>query len=182
MFNLGEFVIDKVTDVCVIDIKTKEEFPISMETKTNIEQITVDRDFKMEDYFAVCDICGKKYDNYMRTFFVQYSNDSTDRKCCCGDCLSKESRKKPHRYTNHIPMYYDGGKLITRLFDSKEEMIDWLIKNVKREDEELCCARDGEIIAVNKNEKFWWVDGFSTLDIGDLPNFEDTVIKYHGSM
>lgn len=135
----------------------------------------------MKDFLETCDICGEKYDAYMRTFWVQCSSDNKDQKCCCPKCWSEQAELKPHRYTNHIPTFCDGGDLITRLFDTKEELISWLRENLNiKDNEELCCSNDGNIITVNKDKKFWWVHGYSTLKKGDLPYWKETAEKYYG--
>lgn len=137
----------------------------------------------MSDFISKCKICGKEYDNYMRTFYIQYSNNENDRKCCCQECWHREAHKKPHMYTNHIPTFCDGGDLITRLFDTKEELFCWIVNNIKTDENDvLCCSHDGNIITVNKKIKHWWVHGFSTLEQGDLPDWRGTVIRYHGSL
>lgn len=118
----------------------------------------------------------------MRTLYIQYSNDETDIKCCCPKCCRKEAQKKPHRYTNHIPQYVDGGRLITRLFDTKEDLICWLKDTFADENKVLCCTDDGTIVTVNKNKKFWWAEGYSTLSKGDLPNNSEVIAKYHGKV
>ena len=136
------------------------------------------------DFMSKCEVCGKEYDSYMRTFFVQNSNDESSKKCCCRECLNKEAAKKPHRYTNHIPSFCDGGDLIIRLFDTKEELIEWLKDNLNysKDTEELCCSEDGSIITVKKTEKYWWVHGFSTLEKYDLPYWREVVIKLYGNI
>lgn len=145
---------------------------------------TTDEESRFGEYTdrARCEICSKTYDSYMRTLYVQYSNDETDIKCCCPKCLSKEVQKKPHRYTNHIPQYVDGGRLITRLFDTKEDLICWLKDTFADENKVLCCTDYGTIVTVNKNKKFWWTEGYSTLSKGDLPNNSEVIVKYHGKV
>jgi hypothetical protein len=132
---------------------------------------------------AICEICGKKYNSHMRTLYIQYTNDESDIKCCCPECWQKEAQTKPHRYTNHIPAFCEGGRLITRLFDTKEDLIGWLKNTFANENDVLCYGDTGAIVIVNKNENFWWVKGFSTLSKGDLSNSNSEMIaKYHGKV
>lgn len=136
----------------------------------------------MTEFTSKCDICGNNYDSYMRTFYIQYSMDRRDRKCVCLECLGKESVKKPYKFVNHIPTFCDGGDLIVRLFDTKEELIEWIKNKYYKEYEEICCDGNGLIITVNKSTKCWWVVGNSNLKNYDFPDWKETVIKYHGSL
>lgn len=131
---------------------------------------------------AKCEICGKEYDNYMRTFYIQYSDNDNDRKCCCSVCKCNEIISKPYKFTNYIPDFVDGGNLITRLFDTKDDLVKWLNKTYNNENEELCCSDSGTIVIVDKKKRQWRIEGFSNLKKGDLPDWEETVIKYHKSI
>lgn len=128
---------------------------------------------------AKCEICNKDYDNEFRITYIQRSSKEADIKCCCGECLEKEITTKPHWFRNYLPAYYDGGSLTTTLFDTKEELIEWLHNNIKiSSDEVLCTGSSGYITAVNKSGKHWWVAGLSTLGEGDLPNRQETAERF----
>lgn len=134
----------------------------------------------MSEYEALCEICGNKYDNYMRTFYIQYSKNDNDKKCVCTECWRKEAIVKPYRYTNEIPISCDGGNLITRLFDTKEDLLQYILDNT--EDGDIACMDDDDntIVDVNANRKFWWVRGYANLDKNDLPNWRNKAIELYG--
>lgn len=124
----------------------------------------------MSEYEALCEICGNKYNNYMRTLYIQYSKNDNDRKCTCLECWRKEALVKPYRYTNEIPMSCDGGDLITHLFNAKEDLLQYILDNT--DDGDVACMDndDDTIVDVNVNRKFWRVRGYANLDKNDLPN------------
>lgn len=134
----------------------------------------------MSEYEALCEICGNKYDNYMRTMYIQYSKNDNDRKCTCLECWRKEAIVKPYRYTNEIPMSCDGGDLITHLFNTKEDLLQYILDNT--DDGDIACMDDdyNTIVDVNTNRKFWWVRGYANLDKNDLPNWKDKAIELYG--
>lgn len=134
----------------------------------------------MSEYEALCEICGNKYDNYMRTFYIQYSKNDNDKKCVCAKCRRKEAIVKPYRYTNDIPMFCDGGDLITHLFNTKEDLLQYILDNT--DDGDIACMDDDgkTIVDVNANRKFWWVRGYANLDKNDLPNWKDKAIELYG--
>ena len=134
----------------------------------------------MSEYEALCEICGNKYDNYMRTFYIQYSKNDNDKKCVCAECWRKEAIVKPYRYTNEIPMSCDGGDFITRLFNTKEDLLQYVLDDT--DDGDIACMDDDDntIVDVNVNRKFWWVRGYANLDKNDLPNWKDKAIELYG--
>ena len=134
----------------------------------------------MSEYEALCEICGNKYNNYMRTLYIQYSKNDNDRKCTCLECWRKEAIVKPYRYTNEIPMSCDGGDFITRVFNTKEDLLQYVLDNT--DDGDIACMDDDDntIIDVNANRKFWWVRGYAILDKNDLPNWKDKAIELYG--
>ena len=134
----------------------------------------------MSECEALCEICGNKYNNYMRTMYIQYSKNDNDRKCTCLECWRKEAIVKPYRYTNEIPMSCDGGDFITRVFNTKEDLLQYVLDNT--DDGDIACMDDDDntIIDVNANRKFWWVRGYAILDKNDLPNWKDKAIELYG--
>ena len=134
----------------------------------------------MSEYEALCEICGNKYNNYMRTLYIQYSKNDNDRKCTCLECWRKEVIVKPYRYTNEIPMSCDGGDLITHLFNTKEDLLQYILDNT--DDGDIACMDDDDntIVDVNAHRKFWWVRGYANLDKNDLPNWKEKAIELYG--
>ena len=134
----------------------------------------------MSECEALCEICGNKYNNYMRTMYIQYSKNDNDRKCTCLECWRKEAIVKPYRYTNEIPMSCDGGDFITRVFNTKEDLLQYVLDNT--DDGDIACMDDDDntIIDVNANRKFWWVRGYAILDKNDLPNWKTKIIELYG--
>ena len=134
----------------------------------------------MSEYEALCEICGNKYNNYMRTMYIQYSKNDNDRKCTCLECWRKEAIVKPYRYTNEIPMSCDGGDLITRLFNTKEDLLQYVLDNTN--DGDIACMDDDDntIVDVNANRKFWWARGYANLDKSALSNWRDKERELYG--
>lgn len=131
----------------------------------------------MTEFKTTCNICGKEYDNFMRTFYVE---DSGIKIRVCLECRSKYCRDK-NVYTDHIPPFCDGGDLISHVFKTKEELLQYIVSSTTNNN--ICCMEnDGTIVDVNKNEKFWWVRGFSSLDKGSLPNWKDKVRELYGEL
>lgn len=131
------------------------------------------------DFIAKCEFCGKEYDSYVRTFYIQYPGDNGDRKCCCLECRKGKMVLKPYRFINHVPTYVDGADIVARLFDYKTDLIEWLKKEYSRENEVLCYD-EGLVMTLSKKEKFWWVLGHANLEKGDLPDWRETAAKYYG--
>lgn len=77
-------------------------------------------------------------------------------------------------------MSCDGGDLITRLFNTKEDLLQYILDNT--EDGDIACMDDDDntIVDVNANRKFWWVRGYANLDKNDLPNWRDKAIELYG--
>lgn len=131
----------------------------------------------MVEFKTTCQLCGKEYNNYMRTFYVE-ENGIKIR--VCSECRRAFCIDK-YVYTNHIPAFCDGGDLISHCFDTEKELLDYVLSNTT--DKYICCMdNDGTIIDVSKNEKFWWVRGYSSLKQDALPNWRDKVIELYGSL
>lgn len=140
----------------------------------------------MSDWFtAKCDFCGKTYNCSHAKIFIQHGDDESSRKCCCLECRDKEE-KKPYWFENHVPDFCDGAKKIVRLFDSKEQLLQWLYKEFEDEDYKIgmnsISKSHAAIISVRKSEKFWWVEGWTDLESGSFPDWRDIVVKYHGEV
>lgn len=135
------------------------------------------------DFISKCEICGKEYDSYHTTFYIQYSRNDDDRKCACPDCIGKEKNCKPYRFANHLPMYCDGFDTIVNMFDTKEEAVEWILNKYQDSPNRIVCMdKAGVILTVSKDEKFWWVVGGSNLETGTFPNWKEKVIELHGSL
>lgn len=122
------------------------------------------------EYTTKCENCGNLYDNYMRTFFIE---EKGERKCVCLDCRNN-LRKGKIWYTNHIPTFCDGGDLITRIFDSIEDLTDFVLS--KTDNDDIATFSDYTIVYVRKNRNYWWVRGYVSHKI-DLPTFNETIKK-----
>ena len=121
----------------------------------------------MYDFKTTCQICGKEYDNYMRTFYVEENSIKTR---VCLDCRKKLCHGK-HIFTNHIPPFCDGGDIISRCFNTEKELLNYILSST-RNNNIACMSDDGTIIDVSKEEKYWWVRGYSTLESGTLPDWK----------
>lgn len=119
------------------------------------------------EYTTKCENCGNLYDNYMRTFFIE---EKGERKCVCLDCRNN-LRKGRIWYTNHIPAFCDGGNLITRIFDSIEDLTDFVLS--KTDNDDIATFSDYTIVDVRKSRRYWWVRGYVSHKI-DLPTFNET--------
>ena len=119
------------------------------------------------EFTTKCENCGNLYDNYMRTFFIE---DKGEKKRVCLDCR-KNLRKGKIWYTNYIPTFCDGGDLITRIFDSIEDLTDFVLS--KTDNDDIVTFSDYTIVDVSKSKKYWWVRGFVSHKI-NLPTFNET--------
>ena len=129
----------------------------------------------MCDFKTTCQICGKEYDNYMRTYYVE-ENGIKIR--VCQDCRRIFCSDK-HVFTNHIPTFCAGGDLISRCFKTETELLDYILTSTT-DCFIACMDQDGTIVDVSKNEKFWWVRGYSTLKAHSLADWNDVVRLLYG--
>lgn len=127
------------------------------------------------EYTTTCQLCGKEYDNYMRTFYVQEKGIKIR---VCSDCRSAFWRDK-YIFTNHIPAFCDGGDLVSHCFNTEEELLDHIVSKTR---ENYVCGMDqtGTIIDVCTTEKFWWVRGYSNLTYGQLPDWQSIADEIYG--
>lgn len=133
------------------------------------------------EFTTTCQICNKEYDNYMRTFYVQEKGIKIR---VCPECRAAFCRDK-FVYTNHIPLFCDGGDLITHCFETEEQLLEHILletekRYINREKYICCMGSDGTIIDVCTTEKFWWVRGYSNLTYGQLPNWETIAEEIYG--
>lgn len=131
----------------------------------------------MYDFKTTCQLCGKEYDNYMRTFYVEENGTKTR---VCLDCR-KELCHGKHVFTNDIPAFCDGGDLISRCFSTEKELLDYIFSST-RDYNIACMSSDGTIVDVSKENKFWWVRGYSTLKPGTLPDWKAMVKNLYGGI
>ena len=131
----------------------------------------------MSEFETKCKLCGKKYNNYMRTFYVKEYGKKIK---VCMECR-KEFCKDKYVYTNHIPPFCDGGDLVSHCFKTEKELLEYIQSNTK--DGYICCmGEDGAIVDVKKDKKFWWVRGYSNLKNGALPNWESVAKELYGGI
>lgn len=134
------------------------------------------------DFKTTCEVCGKEYDNYMRTFYVESQGLKTR---VCTQCRSKLCQGQ-HVFTNYIPLFCAGEDLVSHCFSTELQLLRFINSNTKfinsntKEDYIACMSNDGTIVDVSKNKKFWWVRGFSTLRPGSLPDWEEKVKELYG--
>lgn len=126
-----------------------------------------------------CNICGRNYSNYMRTFYVENKGEKT---LVCNECR-KETTYGKISYTNYIPTFVDGGDIVTKIFETKQELKDFILKDTDEEDIATLkidttvenfskIVPEYTIIDVVKNEQDrWYVRGWVSCEI-DLPKFE----------
>lgn len=127
-----------------------------------------------------CEICGVNYDDRVRTFWIQYSSDNNDKKCTCRQCWDKETKLKPYHFQNHIPNCCTGGDLCRHLFDTKEDLLKFILDDTNDGYVACMCREGNEIVDVGLTCLDWWVRGYATLDKGTLPYWEDKVTELCG--
>jgi hypothetical protein len=127
-------------------------------------------------YTTTCELCGKEYDNYHCTFYIQEENGNKIKVCM--RCRKSYCENKKYTFMNHIPNFFDGGVCTTICFNTEEELLKYIEDNTK-ENYIVCMADDGDIIDVSKQGKGWWVRGYSTLTPGKLPNWRGVAKLYH---
>lgn len=132
----------------------------------------------MSEFETKCKLCGKKYNNYMRTFYVEEYGKKIK---VCMECRKIFCRDK-YVYTNHIPPFCDGGDLVSHCFKTEKELLEYILSNT--DDNYICCMdeKDGAIVDVKKDKKYWWVRGFSNLKSESLPNWKSVVKELYGGL
>ena len=116
------------------------------------------------EFKAVCEICGKDYDNYMRTFKLKVRNSV---KTLCHDCFKTELKRIEQSdkfwFYPHIPGFCEGCDLQLEVFDSLAE----LSKKLKEFKQYGTLATDDAdnpptfVMTVEDNGEHWWVHGYS---------------------
>lgn len=129
------------------------------------------------EFTTKCEVCGKEYDNYFRTFYVEEKGIKTK---VCSHCGTELLKNKEYVYHKEIPTYVDGADLVYKVLDSEEEALNYIKENTE-ENYIACMSRTGNaIIDVCKTEKFWWVRGYVKLTKGVLPYWEDVAEELYG--
>lgn len=126
-------------------------------------------------FTTTCNLCGKEYDNYMRTFYVQEKGIKIR---VCPECRSAFCRDK-FIFTNHIPEFCTGGDQVSHCFETEDQLLNHILSETK-ENYVCCMSTDGVIVDVCTNKKFWWVRGYSNLTYGQLPDWKETAEEIYG--
>ena len=129
------------------------------------------------EFKTTCEVCGKEYDNYMRTFYINKQNKRTR---VCLNCRNELS--EGYIYTNHIPAFCAGGDLDTYCFPVEEQLLRHIHKNTIKNYIACMDYSDGIIVDVCTTEKFWWVRGYSNLSQGKLPDWKEKVKELYGDI
>lgn len=141
----------------------------------------------MSDYTTECKICGKEYENYHMTFYIE-NNDTTT--CVCRDCFYdkiKNIKDNKFYFHNHIPNFVDGASKVLKIFDTKEELIDFINTSFKKDNNIICREYNMhdqtlDIITVQTDEKHWWVHGTTNLPKEIFPDWKLKVIELFGEI
>lgn len=120
---------------------------------------------------AICQECGKEYDNFMRTFKVK-----TDDKelTVCRDCQNKYIYEiaKSHNKTwflPHIPAFCDGGDLTLRIFKNIKDFTDFLNTIPSKKEKIVYDDKDvNTIMTIDNSGKNWWVHGYTNVKLKEL--------------
>ena len=137
-----------------------------------------------------CDYCGKDflhngYDRDVKFHFVK----SDETKQCCEDCLKSINKfniyKNLKSFVNNIPTFVDGGTYAHQMFETDEEILEWLRqKFVYESKDKRILARDGNdcvmTVYIHNNRISWWVHGYvDNIDLRQyLPQWQDVVESF----
>lgn len=122
-----------------------------------------------DDY--ICDLCYGKENTY-RFFSVAYP-DGTAKYTCrkCREDIKKtlhEEKKLPY-FLTYIPDYVDGAVSLLKFFNSEDEVVAYLISLLGLDSMMLaydtCDNNEYAVIKLNKNYSFWWVLGYTSVDL-----------------
>lgn len=77
----------------------------------------------------------------------------------------------------HIPTFINGVTVDVRTFDTKEELVEYVKRLFDRHNKEngkiLCMSKDGYIIEVKDSGNYWWVIGYTNLEVGTFPDWKE---------
>ena len=120
-----------------------------------------------------CQVCGKEYDDYDYLYAYQFGTDDKTYVQCCSDCQTKMENKHRYWFRNYLPTFVNG-ELLTRIFDTKEELVNYLDNLELITDYELCISGD-TIIQINKARDTWFCKGFinEKIHLDKYPKFDD---------
>lgn len=121
-----------------------------------------------------CEMCGKEYDSE-RNYYVEYTDNT--RKCICKDCKKTIYNKYPYLYRNYVSLLCNNDSII-KIFDTKDNLLDWIKENVETlEDGSICISLNHIIMTISGDRKSWIPKGFiNPIDEIDLPRFEDIAL------
>lgn len=126
---------------------------------------------------ATCEICGKEYDNYFRTYYIEENHVRTR---VCTECRLKKTEGK-YYYTNHVPTSIDGASIVTHIFPNKLQLLRYI--HINTADKYIACIGwNGNIVDVHTEKKFWWVRGNCNLNYEDLPDWRKEIIRRYKTL
>ena len=137
-----------------------------------------------------CDYCGKDFlhNGYNRDCKFHFVK-SDETKQCCDDCLKSINKfniyKNLKSFVNHIPTFVDGGTYVHQMFETDEEVLEWLRqKFVYESKDKRILACDGNdcvmTVYIHNNRISWCVHGYvDNIDLRQyLPQWQDVVESF----
>ena len=132
-----------------------------------------------------CDYCNKDFEHngYERKIKFHFVK-SNKTKQCCNNCRDSQLQDNLVLFVNDIPPYCDGGTYTYRIFDTEEELLEWLQQNIVQNDSYNVLSYDGRngimTVSVRNNHIYWWVYGYTNgIDLKKyLPQWKDVVKEF----
>lgn len=116
---------------------------------------------------AICQKCGKEYDNFMRTFKVKTDDEDF---IVCKECQDKyKEMAELHNeiwFLAHIPAFCTGGNLTLRIFKNTKDFTDFLSTLPLKKDKIV--YSDNMVMTIDNKGKNWWVHGYTNASLKEL--------------
>lgn len=115
-------------------------------------------------------------DYEFRVFNVTHNDMLNSRACTNYKSLYEILNRYNYWFCPHIPDFVDGATVDARAFDTKEELVEYVKKLFDKHNKEnnqiLCMSEDGYIIEVKDSGDYWWVIGYTNLEVGTFPDWK----------
>ena len=84
---------------------------------------------------------------------------------------------KKYYYRNYVPTFVDGVPIITKYFDTEQEVIEAINKKLSDEfyKNYIITIDENTIVIVNKNKREWWVKFFTNISKDSFPSYKKTI-------
>lgn len=96
--------------------------------------------------------------------------------CACDsyESLYEILNRFSYWFCPYVPSFVDGATVDAKAFDTKEELVEYvkkLFNNNNNNNQILCMNKNGYIIEVKDSGDYWWVIGYTNLEVGTFPDW-----------